>query len=147
MTPVRRLRTLALALPVWIVMILTGGEWCLMPGSATAHPMVSSAAGAGHSAGGQHDTRLHDVGAPDESHAGALDGRATAPDGTMPPGAPAHHGDGGGCESQAACSVAITPASWHVARGSGLPIVAPTIESSERPATLVYAPEIPPPRA
>ena len=44
MSSVRRALTLAVALPLWIVMILTGGQWCLMPGSASAHPVVSSAA-------------------------------------------------------------------------------------------------------
>jgi len=163
-------------------MILTGGEWCLMPGSAAAHPMVSSAAGAGHAAGGGHAAGErsavvasghdpHDVhgarvahhpdgapspGAPsqgdpahgDPGHGDPAHGdRAPVPDRTSPPGAPTHHADGGGCESQAACSIAITPASWQVVRGGEGPLVRPTIDSSERPASLVLAPELPPPRA
>jgi hypothetical protein len=140
MSPTRRIRTFALALPVWIVMILTGGEWCLMPGSATAHPMVSSAAGAGHAAGEGHEG----VGHAARGHAPI---ETPAPDRPSGPDGPAHHGEGGGCESQAACSIAITPAAVQAARTSDRPVVRPTIDSSERPPSLVLAPELPPPRA
>jgi hypothetical protein len=160
MSPTRRIRTFALALPVWIVMILTGGEWCLMPGSATAHPMVSSAAGAGHAAGEGHEGVGHAAsGHAASEHAAsghATSGHATsehapietpAPDRPSAPDGPAHHGEGGGCESQAACSIAITPAAVQAARTSDRPVVRPTIDSSERPPSLVLAPELPPPRA
>jgi hypothetical protein len=136
-------------------MILTGGEWCLMPGSATAHPMVSSAAGAAHAVPdarvepGAHAPQAQDIQHTGHTrhgpHAPSTEGARESAPGA--PSAPAHHTDGAGCESQAACSIAIPPATRLIARGGSPPHVLPTIESSARPRSHGVAPELPPPRA
>ncbi|MFP5354962.1 MAG: hypothetical protein ACLGIK_07360 [Gemmatimonadota bacterium] len=129
MSSVRRALTLALALPLWIVMILTGGQWCLMPGSASAHSVVASAAGVGHASAPEVRAATHAV--------------AAAPH--LPP---AHHGDSGRpCESQTACSVAVAPATLQLTEAAALAPWQPAGPPPTRPASLVLAPELPPPRA
>lgn len=146
----RRALTLAVALPLWIVMILTGGQWCLMPGSASAHPVVSSAARVGHAAApdahavhaGVTRSAPHAPSHARQALAAAHDGSA---DSHLPP---AHHGDSGRpCESQTACSVAIAPATLQLADAAALAPWQPAGPPPTRPASLVLAPELPPPRA
>lgn len=134
MSSLRRVLTALVVLPVWIVMILTGGQWCLMPGTATAHAVVSSAAMVGHAALG-HSMEHASAAASEDHHAS----------GSSQSGQPTHGPRG--CESQAACSVAIAPAPLEVI-GSGPHVVVelPRLHV-DRFASPVAAPELPPPRA
>lgn len=139
----RRALALSVVLPLWIVTILTAGQWCLMPVDAAAHLAVSSAAGMGHAVappahpGGPHaPSHAHTVGA------AARDGSADLHS------LPAHHGESGrACESQAACSVAIAPAALQLTGEAEPAPWRPAGPPSTRPASLALAPELPPPRA
>lgn len=151
----RRLSVLALALPAWIVMILAGGEWCLMPGSARArvdadHGSASATTAAlgarnarsarnshgAHGAHGAHAVQLAESG-PGE-HAGHT---------PIPAQHDSHHsGESRTCSSAAACSVAVATARWtqlearvHAAR--------PLLVRADRLTSIALAPELPPPRA
>lgn len=134
MSSLRRVLTGIVVLPVWIVMILTGGQWCLMPGTATAHAVVSSAATVGHAALG-HSMEHASAAASEDHHAS----------GSSQSGQPAHGPRG--CESQAACSVAIAPAPQDVIGSESQVVVQPPRLHVDRLASLVAAPELPPPRA
>lgn len=134
MSPVRRWLAAIVVLPVWIVMILTGGQWCLMPGTATAHAVVSSAATVGHAAGA-HAMEHAPAAASEEHH----------PSGPSQSGEPTHGPRG--CESQAACSVAIAPAPLVVIGAEAQVAAQPPRLHVVRLASLVAAPELPPPRA
>lgn len=134
MSLLRRWLTGIVVLPVWIVMILTGGQWCLMPGSATAHAVVSSASTVGHAALG-HSMEHASTAASDDHHA----------PGSSRSGPPTHGPRG--CESQAACSVAIAPAPLVVISAVSQVVVQPPRLPVDRLASLVAAPELPPPRA
>lgn len=134
MSPVRRWLAAIVVLPVWIVMILTGGQWCLMPGTATAHAVVSSAATVGHAAGA-HAMEHARAAASEEHH----------PSGPSQSGEPTHGPRG--CESQAACSVAIAPAPLVVIGAEAQVAAQPPRLHVVRLASLVAAPELPPPRA
>lgn len=143
----RRALALTVALPLWIVMILTAGQWCVMPVGAAAHPVVSSATGMRHAVAlparvGEPHALPH---APSQAHSAS----ATARDGSTDPHAlPAHHGDGGRpCESQTACSVAIAPAELQLTEEAPPAPWQPAGPPSTRPASLALAPELPPPRA
>lgn len=157
-THARRLRTFAVAVPLWIVMVLTGGQWCLMPDSGGAHPVVSSAAGVGHGVLGEHAAaHAPDVGA----RAGVSQHVAPhAPDGSGPgarheghAGSPGHAaspvGGGGGaaCESQAACSVAIIPGELQLTANAAPAVPRAVAPVRARPRSIAAAPELPPPRA
>lgn len=134
MSPFRRVLTSIVVLPVWIVMILTGGQWCLMPGTATAHAVVSSAAMVGHAAGA-HSMEHASATASEDHHAS----------GSSQSGTPTHGPRG--CASQAACSVAIAPAPRIVIGSESQVAVQPPRLHVDRLASLVAAPELPPPRA
>lgn len=155
----RRSLTLAAALPLWIVMVLAGGQWCLMPGSAAAHSVVSGAMRVGQAAApglpevpeapgtpgtparsGAHGTHAAHRPAPEDASSAAAHLSGHSPT--------SHHGEGErSCASQAACSMALAPAELQLA-GTGAPgswRVPAT--PRERPASLTLAPELPPPRA
>lgn len=141
----RRLRIAIVALPVWIVMILTGGQWCLMPGSAPAHPVVSSASMVGHAAQvGPHAGRhvaAHGV-AHRVTHDGAADDAAasasTQPDADHSPRS---------CESQTACSVAFAPAPIAANEAVTVARAEQSRREADRLASRSLTPELPPPRA
>lgn len=143
----RRSLTVAVALPLWIVMILTGGQWCLMPGNASAHPVVSSAVRLGHAAvegahaaerGAHAPAASHDHGAAAATHGGkGGDGSHLS-----------HHQQGGrACESQTACSVVIAPAALQLTEGGTPAPWQPAASPGTPPASRSLAPELPPPRA
>jgi hypothetical protein len=137
--------TAGIALPIWIVMILTGGQWCLMPGAVSAHVVVSSAGGAGHAERDAH--AAHSTALSPSQHAG--DVAHDRAQGDSHHHAPAEQQDHAsrGCESQAACSVAIAPAEVPVATASVASRGEPTVLRPEHPASRSLAPELPPPRA
>ncbi len=144
----RRVLTVTVAFPLWIVMILIGGQWCLMPGSASAHPVVSSAIG-GHA---MAMLELHD----DQQEMGAGMSHEQTPLATGAShrsgddAAPANPGNGDrgqACASQAACSVAIAPAALQLTASGGFPHWRHQTLTRERPASHAPAPELPPPRA
>ncbi|HEX4935134.1 MAG TPA: hypothetical protein VFV33_18245 [Gemmatimonadaceae bacterium] len=166
-TPLRRRVTGLAVFPLWIIMVLTGGQWCLMPGSASAHPVVSSAPMVGHAAmtegvRGAHsqDAHAQDAHARGTGHHAVRDAAtdaavaapgatvhdATTLGATMPSRPASEHGPRD-CESQAACSVAIAPA----------PVLAgaPPTDAPPHPRRLrvdrllsrTQSPELPPPRA
>ena len=136
MTLLRRSLAAIVVLPVWIVMILTGGQWCLMPGSATAHPVAGHEGGASASRAQAHHAMAHSQALAEQSTSEDHPSHSTRQE----------HGPRG-CESQTACSVAIAPAPQfaslpahqRAARASRLHV--------DRLASLVLAPELPPPRA
>lgn len=141
---------MAAALPLWIVMVLTGGQWCLMPGSAAAHPVVSGASRVGHAAepgahvrSAAHGTRAVHQAAPEEAaYAAAAAAHASGHSRTS------HHGEGErSCASQAACGVALAPAELQLAGTSAPGSWRVPAIPRERPASLTLAPELPPPRA
>ncbi len=131
-SPFLRLRTLVVALPLWIVMILTGGQWCLMPEGGAPHPVVSSAAGMGHASAAGHDER--------GTHAPAGEHSQHSQHG--PSG-----GDGASCESQAPCSVAIVATAAPLVDATVPHPAAPLPWAPGQPHSLALAPELPPPRA
>lgn len=137
-SPQHRLRTLAVALPLWIVMILTGGQWCLMPEGGAPHPVVSSAAGMGHAGEavlGAHGT--HAMAEPHSRHSQHSQHSQHGRSG----------GDGASCESQAPCSVAIAAVAAPLV---GAPVphrTAPRPWLPGEPPSFALAPELPPPRA
>ncbi len=144
MTFLRRTRTALVVLPVWIVMILTGGQWCLMAGSATAHPVVSSAPVGGHAAS-SHAASAHDRSvAHGEQGEPVAHGEHGEHDASQPKSQ--EHGSGG-CESQAACSVAIAPAPRLASVPERQRPVRPARQPGAQLASLSLAPELPPPRA
>jgi hypothetical protein len=144
--PVRPLRTLVVAVPLWIVMILTGGQWCLMP-QGVAHPVVSSASGVGHAGDGGHvATGGHAV------HAAAVQPVAHDAHGAGDARSPGsshrqHESNGASCESQAPCSVAIAAASLQLAESPAPHHAKSLTRVTARPHSLALAPELPPPRA
>lgn len=141
MTFLRRARTALVVLPVWIVMILTGGQWCLMAGSATAHPVVSSAPAAGHAAS-SHSASAHDRSVAQGEP--VAHGEHGEHDASQPKSQ--EHGSGG-CESQAACSVAIDAAPRVASVPERQRPVRPARQPGAQLASLSLAPELPPPRA
>lgn len=144
MTFLRRTRTALVVLPVWIVMILTGGQWCLMAGSATAHPVVSSAPVGGHAAS-SHAASAHDRSvAHGEQGEPVAHGEHGEHDASQPKSQ--EHGSGG-CESQAACSVAIDAAPRVASVPERQRPVRPARQPGAQLASLSLAPELPPPRA
>ena len=181
-----RFATLAFSLPMWIALILTGGEWCLMPGahavlpalSATALPAGTVATAVGvHGAqsrreaaapeAAEHQAAAHQaaghggdafvepvsVGAHDGAGAGAAAGAATharadvdvAPSSSQ---GSSHHGlDDGACGPRVVCSVAVAPEVRVLLDRATTPVVRPVIVGVDRPTSVTFAPEIPPPRA
>lgn len=136
MTNRRRLSVLALALPTWIVMILAGGEGCLMPGSVSARLVAER---------GRHDV----VPSAQHTHAGHTTAPAAAAthDASHPVRNRSHHsGDARTCTAPAACSVAVAPVRWTFIDPPVLP-ARPQFVSADRPASVAVAPELPPPRA
>ncbi len=107
MSPLRRFAVLALALPAWIVMILAGGEWCLMPASASARLVAEEGSTsavsdehAAHAASatrlgvGVHGVQLTDAGRATRAHRASAEHAPTqhAPPQHAPPQhAPAQH--------------------------------------------------------
>ncbi len=139
MTRRRRFAVLALALPAWIVMILGGGEWCLMPGSASARQVSERGAHAAQAvAAVEHDAH--------SAHRGHQAARAGDDVSRHDVPASHHSGDARTCASPAACSVAVAPARWTLVARAPLPL-RPLVGSVDRPTSIVLAPELPPPRA
>lgn len=149
----RRVATAALSLPMWIVMILTGGEWCLMPGAHVALEGPTATVTRAHAMPadiGEHAAHLANAGEADAARGGAAaphhgaHGDAT----TAPVGGSTHHGaDGGACGSRAMCGVAVAPTARLLVARASRPPMRPVIVAVDRPASVTFAPEIPPPRA
>jgi len=153
--------TAALALPIWVVTILTSGQWCLMSGSANAHVVVSSAGGAGHAAHARQQAGAavaHVAHGAHGGHAPAMDPEArhvevgavvvTSTQHDPSTHAPASHGDAGlACESQAACSVPMLAAAHDDAATPNRALAALAAWSRGEPDSRTAAPELPPPRA
>ncbi len=161
---------------MWIALILTGGEWCLMPGahavlpalSATALPAGTVATAVGvHGAQSRREAAAHQaaghggdafvepvsVGAHDGAGAAAAAGAATharadvdvAPSSSQ---GSSHHGlDDGACGPRVVCSVAVAPEVRVLLDRATTPVVRPVIVGVDRPTSVTFAPEIPPPRA
>ncbi len=150
----RRFVVMAFAFPAWIVMILAGGEWCLMPGGASARvvaqhegtstTIVSHAERSAH--GGAHGRTVQLTDAERVFHAQhPTDRHAPAPH--APIQHQSHHtGDSNACTSPSACTVAVATPGWSLSAGRAH-ADRPLIVRADRPASIALSPELPPPRA
>lgn len=166
----RSLPVLALALPAWIVMILAGGGWCLMPASASVRHMAAvtsmTSVNAPRSAHVSHDahvshtmtatlatratSEVHESrGLPASHEIQFTQNRDAERADTAPVPAPhqSHHsGDSRACTSATPCSVAVAPSRWTMVDLPSLP-AAPSLLAADRLTSIALAPELPPPRA